>query len=260
MIGLVLPRSAVTCRSTRAPGSASPASGSRPSAERMSALASAESFRSSRATGAVIWAASFACSSRSLCRPSRTGLSIHLASRSSASSAGGSKATGGVLATGVSALRRVASWAEVSGWASAGMPSGLRPHPPTQATAASQSREDRTRALPREWRIVRSREKQRPVLPMKKRLLRIGVGHPADRVCRRSSTANRCYGRRRAAVNNAPLCPPAANAGNPRPTGGERRRQRHRFKTQSATAAAAAVPETRSHPPAGTWHSKTKRG
>ena len=94
MIGLVLPRSPVTWRSIRASASACPGSGSRPSAERILALASGDVLSSARASGTEASEVSFACSSRRRASPSRTGRSIHLASRSSASSGGGVNGSG----------------------------------------------------------------------------------------------------------------------------------------------------------------------
>ena len=134
-IGLVLPRSPATWRSMRASRSASPFSGRRPRAERIVALAWDESFFRVSASATVPRTGSLDCCSRRTASASFTGRSIHLASRSSASSGGGSNAASGWADWRASAV--VACAAGASGSATS-RPFSERLHP-AAATAATQA-------------------------------------------------------------------------------------------------------------------------
>jgi hypothetical protein len=91
MIGFVLPRSPATCRSIRAERSAAPSSGRRPSVERICLLMADDVLRRDRASATGPEGGSFACCSRRITSPSRTGRSIQPESPLSDSNGGGSK-------------------------------------------------------------------------------------------------------------------------------------------------------------------------
>ena len=127
MIGFVLPRSPATWRSIRAERSAAPSPGRRPSVERICRLIAGEVLRSASASATGPGAGSFACCSRMIASPSRTGRSIQVESPLSEASGGGSKGSR-ALSCEVPAVATAVAWpAADSGSAFTGSSSDRRP-------------------------------------------------------------------------------------------------------------------------------------